>query len=193
MTVACCRGTAGATRMRARGPATAPAGAIVTNTSHHPLLLPYGFSLAAALHDRQVEAVARLLAAVHTDAALPPLDPDASAPSALPAAPAGTGPTGHPAAPAAAATAVTTAPVATQRRGGPRPSPTNYLLQHSTGSGKSFTIAALAASLVGWRDAAGGEFGTVLVLNDRRQLDLQLAATVTAFARGGCYWVARCA
>ncbi|KAG2423130.1 hypothetical protein HXX76_015515 [Chlamydomonas incerta] len=62
--------------------------------------------------------------------------------------------------------------------------PANYLLQHSTGSGKSFTIAALATALAGWRDGGGGGFGTVLVLNDRLQLDLQLGACVEAFWRG---------
>ncbi|KAG2435439.1 hypothetical protein HYH02_011939 [Chlamydomonas schloesseri] len=64
------------------------------------------------------------------------------------------------------------------------PPPVNYLLQHSTGSGKSFTIAALATALAGWRDGAGGGFGTVLVLNDRLQLDVQLGGCVEAFWRG---------
>ncbi|GIL50682.1 hypothetical protein Vafri_6798 [Volvox africanus] len=69
--------------------------------------------------------------------------------------------------------------------------PTNYLLQvvtfmitHSTGSGKSFTIAALAVALVGWGDCAGARIGMVLVLNDRLQLDRQLGSCVEAFWTG---------
>ncbi|GIM04830.1 hypothetical protein Vretimale_9328, partial [Volvox reticuliferus] len=63
-------------------------------------------------------------------------------------------------------------------RDGGAPEPINYLLQHSTGSGKSFTIAALAVALVGWGDCAGGRVGMVLVLNDRLQLDRQLGSCV---------------
>lgn len=60
----------------------------------------------------------------------------------------------------------------------------NYLLQHSTGSGKSATIACLVSQLAGWRDCTGGEFHTVLVVNDRLQLDLQLSTCVVAFWEG---------
>ncbi|GLC56404.1 hypothetical protein PLESTB_001101100 [Pleodorina starrii] len=67
---------------------------------------------------------------------------------------------------------------------GTAPAPVNYLLQHSTGSGKSFTIAALAVALAGWPDCGGGCVGTVLVLNDRLQLDRQLGECVEAFWRG---------
>lgn len=56
--------------------------------------------------------------------------------------------------------------------------------QHSTGSGKSFTIAALAVALAGWADGGGGCVHTVLVVNDRLQLDKQLGACVEAFWRG---------
>lgn len=65
------------------------------------------------------------------------------------------------------------------------PAATNYLLQHSTGSGKSLTIAALCHGLLGLTDCAGQAFHTVLVVNDRRQLDIQLSDTITAFLAGG--------
>eukprot|EP00955_Chlamydomonas_euryale_P018422 195876-Chlamydomonas_euryale.AAC.3 len=66
----------------------------------------------------------------------------------------------------------------------PAREPTNYLLQHSTGSGKSLTIACLAHALCGWRDACGREFHTVLVVNDRTQLDRQLGDTIVGFLAG---------
>lgn len=92
--------------------------------------------------------------------------------------------------------------------------PLNFLLQHSAGSGKSLTIAALAlglATLVGGADGGGGgdrvgdrggdrgidgreggsgdaaappAFGAVLIVNDRLQLDAQLGDTVAAFLAG---------
>lgn len=65
-----------------------------------------------------------------------------------------------------------------------RQQPVNYLVQHSTGSGKSLTIASLVTALVGWRDALGAHFHTVLVVSDRLQLDRQLGDTVAAFAAG---------
>jgi hypothetical protein len=61
----------------------------------------------------------------------------------------------------------------------------NYLLQHSTGSGKSLTIACLVCHLVGLVDCAGRAFHTVLVVNDRLQLDRQLGDTVEGFLAGG--------
>ncbi|KAG2501461.1 hypothetical protein HYH03_001241 [Edaphochlamys debaryana] len=94
------------------------------------------------------------------------------------------------------------------------PDPTNYLVQHSAGSGKSATLAALATALAiggsswaydgtdggwahgeptadggcdGWSDATGNRFYPVLVLVDRTQLDEQLGAAVDAFWAGnGC-------
>ena len=107
--------------------------------------------------------MAALLCAVYWD----PLDAPASssATSAASSGPAASGP--------AASGPATDAPAV------------NYLLQHSTGSGKSFTIAARATALAGWRDGAGGGFGTVLVLHDRLQLDVQLGGCVEAFWRGG--------
>lgn len=65
-----------------------------------------------------------------------------------------------------------------------RQQPVNYLVQHSTGSGKSLTIASLVTALVGWRDALGAHFHTVLVVSDRLQLDRQLGDTVAAFTAG---------
>lgn len=117
--------------------------------------------------------MAALLCAVYWD----PLDAPASssATSAASSGPAASGPaaSGPASSGPAASGPATDAP------------PVNYLLQHSTGSGKSFTIAALATALAGWRDGAGGGFGTVLVLNDRLQLDVQLGGCVEAFWRGG--------
>jgi type I restriction enzyme R subunit len=65
------------------------------------------------------------------------------------------------------------------------PAAVNYLLQHSTGSGKSLTIACLCCHLVGLTDGAGRAFHTVLVVNDRLQLDKQLGDTVETFLQGG--------
>ena len=44
---------------------------------------------------------------------------------------------------------------------------TNYLLQHSTGSGKSLTMAALVYRLLTIEDKLGQRFHTVLLLTDR--------------------------
>jgi type I site-specific restriction-modification system R (restriction) subunit len=84
----------------------------------------------------------------------------------------------------------------------------NYLIQHSVGSGKSLTIAALAGELArvtraaetdngsesprqasggaagpspAFRDSRGAPFRAVLILNDRLQLDQQLTRTVTGY------------
>ena len=64
----------------------------------------------------------------------------------------------------------------------------NLLLQHSTGSGKSLTVACLAASLVlkkEWEPNPSGSgakpIALVLVLNDRIQLDEQTGRTATRF------------
>jgi len=78
--------------------------------------------------------------------------------------------------------------------------PRNFLLQHSAGSGKSLTIAALVHGLLqSWKGGAGSKlaggagrssehsthsssgFGVVLIVNDRLQLDAQLGNTVAAF------------
>ena len=55
----------------------------------------------------------------------------------------------------------------------------NVLLQHSTGSGKSLTIAALVAALL--LDEGGPLFDCILVLNDRLQLDTQIGGSAGAF------------
>jgi type I restriction enzyme R subunit len=57
-----------------------------------------------------------------------------------------------------------------------------YLIQHSAGSGKSFTIAWLAHRLSTLHDAADRRvFDSVIVVTDRRILDRQLQATVRDF------------
>jgi hypothetical protein len=72
----------------------------------------------------------------------------------------------------------------------PRRRARNFLLQHSAGSGKSLTIAALVHGLLAVPDGSssgsggssgGGAFGVVLIVNDRLQLDAQLGDTVAAF------------
>ncbi|RHY13637.1 hypothetical protein DYB25_008489 [Aphanomyces astaci] len=52
--------------------------------------------------------------------------------------------------------------------------PSNFLIQHSTGSGKSYTIACLV-------HIAGRGFHTVIILVDRIKLDQQLGDTVESF------------
>ncbi|ETV66714.1 hypothetical protein, variant 2 [Aphanomyces astaci] len=59
--------------------------------------------------------------------------------------------------------------------------PSNFLIQHSTGSGKSYTIACLAYQLLYTRDIAGRGFHTVIILVDRIKLDQQLGDTVESF------------
>jgi type I restriction enzyme, R subunit len=57
-----------------------------------------------------------------------------------------------------------------------------YLIQHSAGSGKSFTIAWLAHRLSTLHDAADGRvFDSIVVITDRRVLDRQLQATMRQF------------
>ena len=65
-----------------------------------------------------------------------------------------------------------------------------YLIQHSAGSGKSNSIAWLAHQLIGLanRDEMGQEtavFDSVIVVTDRRILDRQLNATLSAFVQVG--------
>ena len=56
---------------------------------------------------------------------------------------------------------------------------TNYLVQHSAGSGKSNSIAWLTHRLAGLHDADDQRiFDSVIVITDRRVLDSQLQATV---------------
>src|SRR3970282_1430777 len=57
-----------------------------------------------------------------------------------------------------------------------------YLVQHSAGSGKSFTIAWLAQQLAPLHDAADRRvFDSIVVITDRRVLDRQLQTTMRQF------------
>src|SRR5262249_10222848 len=57
-----------------------------------------------------------------------------------------------------------------------------YLVQHSAGSGKSFTIAWLAHQLSTLHDAADRRvFDSIVVITDRRVLDRQLQTTMRQF------------
>lgn len=64
-----------------------------------------------------------------------------------------------------------------------------YLIQHSTGSGKSFSIAWTAHQLVGLKphgDPHGRDvFDSVIVVTDRRVLDKQIRETIRQFAHVG--------
>lgn len=58
----------------------------------------------------------------------------------------------------------------------------NYLIQHSAGSGKSFTIAWLAHQLSTLHDVENRRvFDSIIVITDRRVLDRQLQRTVLQF------------
>src|SRR5207244_7340509 len=57
-----------------------------------------------------------------------------------------------------------------------------YLIQHSAGSGKSFTIAWLAHRLATLHDADNRRvFDSIVVITDRRVLDRQLQSTMRQF------------
>ena len=57
-----------------------------------------------------------------------------------------------------------------------------YLIQHSAGSGKSFTIAWLAHQLSTLHDFSDGRvFDSIVVITDRRVLDRQLQRTIRQF------------
>jgi len=60
-----------------------------------------------------------------------------------------------------------------------------YLIQHSTGSGKSNSIAWLAHQLVGLRVGGTPVFDSIIVVTDRRILDQQLKDTIRKFAQVG--------
>jgi type I restriction enzyme R subunit len=60
-----------------------------------------------------------------------------------------------------------------------------YLIQHSTGSGKSNSIAWLAHQLIGIRENGREVFGSIIVITDRRILDDQIKNTVKQFAQVG--------
>ncbi len=58
-----------------------------------------------------------------------------------------------------------------------------YLVQHSAGSGKSNSIAWLAHQLIGLRQQGADVFDTIIVVTDRRILDMQIRETIKAFAQ----------
>ena len=58
-----------------------------------------------------------------------------------------------------------------------------YLIQHSAGSGKSFSIAWLAHQLVGLEQGSQPLFDSVIVVTDRRVLDKQIRDTIKQFAQ----------
>ncbi len=58
-----------------------------------------------------------------------------------------------------------------------------YLIQHSTGSGKSNSIAWLAHQLIGIRKNEKEVFESIIVITDRRILDDQIKNTIRQFAQ----------
>lgn len=64
----------------------------------------------------------------------------------------------------------------------------NYLIQHTTGSGKSYSIGWLSHTLTSLYQKEGDTkrmFDTILVLTDRKVLDKQLQRTVSSLERTG--------
>jgi type I restriction enzyme R subunit len=60
-----------------------------------------------------------------------------------------------------------------------------YLIQHSSGSGKSNSIAWLAHQLIGVSRDGKPVFDSILVITDRRILDQQIQETIKQFAQVG--------
>jgi len=60
-----------------------------------------------------------------------------------------------------------------------------YLIQHSTGSGKSNSIAWLAHQLIGLRKDGKEVFESIIVITDRLVLDNQIKNTIKQFAQVG--------
>ena len=58
-----------------------------------------------------------------------------------------------------------------------------YLVQHSAGSGKSYSIAWLAHQLIGLRKADADVFDSIIVVTDRRLLDKQISDTIKQYAQ----------
>ena len=58
-----------------------------------------------------------------------------------------------------------------------------YLIQHSTGSGKSNSIAWLSHQLIGARKGGKEIFDSIIVVTDRRVLDKQIRDTIKNFAQ----------
>lgn len=57
----------------------------------------------------------------------------------------------------------------------------HYLIQHSAGSGKSFSIAWLSQQLIGLERMDGPVFDSIIVVTDRRVLDKQIRDTIKQF------------
>ena len=60
-----------------------------------------------------------------------------------------------------------------------------YLIQHSAGSGKSYSIAWLAHQLIGLRHDDAEVFDSIIVVTDRRILDKQISDTIKQYAQVG--------
>ena len=60
-----------------------------------------------------------------------------------------------------------------------------YLIQHSAGSGKSYSIAWLAHQLIGLEHEGSVAFDSIIVVTDRRILDRQLRDTIKQYAQVG--------
>lgn len=58
-----------------------------------------------------------------------------------------------------------------------------YLIQHSTGSGKSNSMAWLAHQLIGLKKDGNEVFDSIIVVTDRRILDRQIRDTIKQFAQ----------
>ena len=60
-----------------------------------------------------------------------------------------------------------------------------YLIQHSAGSGKSYSIAWLAHQLIGLGRDSSDVFDSIIVVTDRRILDKQINDTIRQYAQVG--------
>ena len=60
-----------------------------------------------------------------------------------------------------------------------------YLIQHSAGSGKSYSIAWLAHQLIGLENDGNTVFDSIVVVTDRVILDRQIHATIRQYAQVG--------
>ncbi len=60
-----------------------------------------------------------------------------------------------------------------------------YLIQHSAGSGKSYSIAWLAHQLIGLEKDEANVFDSIIVVTDRRILDKQIRDTIKQYAQVG--------
>ncbi len=60
-----------------------------------------------------------------------------------------------------------------------------YLIQHSAGSGKSYSIAWLAHQLIGLKHGGFTAFDSIIVVTDRRILDKQIRDTIKQYAQVG--------